>query len=370
MASISLSNIVKQFGDVTVVDKLNLEVEEGEFIVLVGASGCGKSTTLRMIAGLETPTSGNIFIGGKNVTDAPPADRDIAMVFQNYALYPHMNVAQNMSFSLRLAGVSDDEITARVGTAARILSIEHLLLRKPKELSGGQRQRVAMGRAIVREPKVFLFDEPLSNLDAKLRGQMRVELKLLHDRLKKTVVYVTHDQVEAMTLADRIVVFDKGRIQQIGTPSEVFNRPRNLFVAGFIGSPSMNFCNAQVQAHGAGFEFAGGGFSLPVPERLNEAMRARVNTQVVLGIRPQDIRWCPAGVANEALGLTLGVDVSEYLGTETVLVCSSPVSPTEKFTVCVPGQHTVHAHQQYGFALNGAALHVFDAGTGENISLL
>lgn len=370
MASISLKSIVKQFGDVTVVDKLNLDVMEGEFIVLVGASGCGKSTTLRMIAGLETPTSGDIFIGNKDVTEAPPAERDIAMVFQNYALYPHMDVAQNMSFSLRLAKVSDDEIAARVNEAARILSIEHLLHRKPKELSGGQRQRVAMGRAIVREPEVFLFDEPLSNLDAKLRGQMRVELALLHERLKKTVIYVTHDQIEAMTLADRIVVFDKGRIQQIGSPSEVFNRPKNLFVAGFIGSPSMNLFNVHVQLHGNELQFAGNGFSLPVPSRMIESLRARVNTEIVLGIRPQDIRWCPSGAQGEPFGLSLNVDVSEYLGAETVLVCSNPARPVEKFTICVPGQHAVRAHQCYGFALNGDALHVFDAASGVNISLL
>ena len=369
MASISLKNIVKQFGEVTVVDKLNLEVAEGEFIVLVGASGCGKSTTLRMIAGLETPTSGAIHIGDHDVTEAPPAERDIAMVFQNYALYPHMDVAQNMSFSLRLAKVSDDEITARVNEAARILGIEHLLRRKPKELSGGQRQRVAMGRAIVREPKVFLFDEPLSNLDAKLRGQMRVELALLHERLKKTVIYVTHDQIEAMTLADRIVVFDKGRIQQVGTPSEVFNRPANLFVAGFIGSPGMNLFPVRLQLHGHELLFAGNGFSLPVPTRLIGPLTERVNTDVMLGIRPQDIRLCAGGAHGEPFSLTLNVDVSEYLGAETVLVCSNPARPEEKFTVCVPGQHAVHSHQRHAFALNGEALHVFDAASGINISL-
>lgn len=369
VANISLKNVVKQFGDVTVVDKLNLEVHEGEFIVLVGASGCGKSTTLRMIAGLEEVTSGDIFIGGKNVTEMPPAKRDIAMVFQSYALYPHMNVAQNMSFSLRLARVSDDQIAARVNEAARILSIEHLLERKPKELSGGQRQRVAMGRAIVREPRIFLFDEPLSNLDAKLRGQMRVELALLHERMKKTVVYVTHDQVEAMTLATRIVVFDKGQIQQIGSPSEVFNRPSNLFVAGFIGSPSMNFFRAQVQSKGSALWFAGNGFSLPVPNRLFETLSTRINTEVVLGIRPQDIHLRTSTIDREPFGLTLRVDVSEYLGAETVLVCSNPASKAEKFTVCIAGQHAVQPHQNQGFALNGDALHVFDAASGNNISL-
>jgi len=369
VASISLKNIVKRFGDVTVVDKLDLEIGEGEFIVLVGASGCGKSTTLRMIAGLETPTSGAIHIGSHDVTEALPAERDIAMVFQSYALYPHMDVAQNMSFSLRLAKVPDGEITARVGEAARVLGIQHLLHRKPKELSGGQRQRVAMGRAIVREPKVFLFDEPLSNLDAKLRGQMRVELALLHERLKKTVIYVTHDQVEAMTLADRIVVFDKGRVQQVGTPSDVFNRPANLFVAGFIGSPGMNLFTVRLRAQEQGLAFAGNGFSLPVPARLQQSLARRVDTDVVLGIRPQDIRWCAGTRHAEPLALALDVDVCEYLGAETVLACSNPARSEEKFTVCVPGQHAVPRHQRQTFALQGDALHVFDAASGANISL-
>ena len=225
MGYLELESVAKRFGDVSVVEDMSLSAAAGEFVVLVGASGCGKSTTLRMIAGLETPSAGRIVIDGRDVTRATPADRDIAMVFQNYALYPHMNVAENMSFALDLAGASKPEITQRVAAAAKILSIEHLLKRKPKELSGGQRQRVAMGRAIVREPKVFLFDEPLSNLDAKLRGHMRIEIALLHRRLGKTTVYVTHDQIEAMTLADRIVVMDQGRIQQMGKPDDVFNRP-------------------------------------------------------------------------------------------------------------------------------------------------
>ncbi len=243
---LELHKLVKRYGDVTVVQQLDLEIADGEFVVLLGESGCGKSTTLRMVAGLEDVSEGRILIGGKDVTDAHPMARDIAMVFQNYALYPHMNVAQNMSFALRMAGRPRDEIDAKVAKAAKVLEIGHLLERKPKALSGGQRQRVAIGRAIVREPRVFLFDEPLSNLDAKLRGHMRAELALLHERLGKTTVYVTHDQVEAMTLADRIVILDKGLIQQVGTPAQVFNHPANRFVAAFIGTPTMNFFDVRL----------------------------------------------------------------------------------------------------------------------------
>jgi ABC-type sugar transport system ATPase subunit len=269
MAGLELKNVVKRFGDVTVVQQLDLAVQSGEFVVLLGESGCGKSTTLRMVAGLEEVTEGQVLIGGRDVTHAPPMSRDIAMVFQNYALYPHMDVAQNMSFALSLAGRPAAEVNAKVVAAAKVLNIEHLLKRKPKELSGGQRQRVAIGRAIVREPQVFLFDEPLSNLDAKLRGHMRAELALLHRRLAKTTVYVTHDQVEAMTLANRIVIFDKGRIQQVGTPGEVFNQPATLFVAAFIGTPSMNLLPARWvpggQGDGSGGRLRGTGFDWPPP---------------------------------------------------------------------------------------------------------
>jgi ABC-type sugar transport system ATPase subunit len=240
MSGLELSKVVKRFGDVTVVQQMDLAIDEGEFVVLLGESGCGKSTTLRMIAGLEDVSEGQIAIGGRDVTDVAPMARDIAMVFQSYALYPHMDVRQNMSFALRLAGRPAAEIDSKVQAAAKVLNMEHLLARKPKELSGGQRQRVAIGRAIVREPKVFLFDEPLSNLDAKLRVAMRAEIKALHQRLKTTTVYVTHDQIEAMTMADRIVVMHDGIVEQIGTPLELFDRPGNLFVAQFIGSPAMN----------------------------------------------------------------------------------------------------------------------------------
>jgi multiple sugar transport system ATP-binding protein len=282
---------------------------QGEFVVLLGESGCGKSTTLRMIAGLDEVSEGRIFIKGVDVTDVAPKARDIAMVFQNYALYPHMDVAHNMSFALELAGVDKADITRRVNEAAAVLNITHLLQRKPKELSGGQRQRVAIGRCIVREPSVFLFDEPLSNLDAKLRAHMRTELALLHERLGKTTIYVTHDQVEAMTLASRIVIFDKGRIQQVGTPSEVFNQPANLFVAAFIGMPSMNLLEGQVQVQGGQARIAGPGFAFPLPD-------ARLQGQSLMaGVRPQTLR-----LAQGQPMLQLQVDVVEYLGMESLLV--------------------------------------------------
>src|SRR6201993_2520164 len=252
MAEVKLRNVVKRFDDVEAVRSISLDIPDNEFVVLVGPSGCGKSTTLRMIAGLEELTSGDISIGGELVNDLPPKDRDIAMVFQNYALYPHMTAYENMSFGLKLRKFSKDEIRRRVDNAARILDIAELLDRKPKALSGGQRQRVAMGRAIVRNPKVFLFDEPLSNLDAKLRVQMRTEIKRVHQKVKTTTVYVTHDQVEAMTLADRVVVMNNGHIEQIGAPNDLYHNPKTRFVAGFIGSPAMNFIPARLQGNGGG----------------------------------------------------------------------------------------------------------------------
>src|ERR1700757_1736466 len=252
MAQVALRNIVKTFDRTPAVQGIDLDISDREFIVLVGPSGCGKSTTLRMIAGLEEATSGEIYIGDQLVNDVPPKDRDIAMVFQNYALYPHMTVFENMSFGLRLRRVAKAEIRARVEQAAKILDITDLLGRRPKQLSGGQRQRVAMGRAIVRNPKVFLFDEPLSNLDAKLRVQMRTEIKRVHQKVKTTTVYVTHDQVEAMTLADRVVVMNNGHIEQIGAPNDLYHNPKTRFVAGFIGSPAMNFIPARLEGNGGG----------------------------------------------------------------------------------------------------------------------
>ena len=273
MAEVSLRNVVKRFDDVDVVRNISLDIPDNEFVVLVGPSGCGKSTTLRMIAGLEEITAGDIYIGGEVVNDLPPKDRDIAMVFQNYALYPHMSVFENMSFGLKLRKFPKEEIRKRVDHAARILDITELLDRKPKALSGGQRQRVAMGRAIVRNPKVFLFDEPLSNLDAKLRVQMRTEIKRVHQMVKTTTVYVTHDQVEAMTLADRVVVMNGGVIEQIATPQDLYHHPKTRFVAGFIGSPAMNFLRCRLEQNGVGLRVRlSDAISLPVPASQSAAL--------------------------------------------------------------------------------------------------
>ncbi|UXN57710.1 ABC transporter ATP-binding protein [Phyllobacterium zundukense] len=287
MSEIELRNVGKSYGNVPVLSNISLEMGDGEFVVLVGPSGCGKSTLLRMIAGLEDISAGEITIGGKVVNDMRAKERDIAMVFQSYALYPHMKVANNMSFSLKLAGASKQEIRARIQNAAQILGLEKLLDRYPRELSGGQRQRVAMGRAIVRDPRAFLFDEPLSNLDAKLRVKMRSEIKKLHQRLGKTTVYVTHDQTEAMTMADKIVVLNGGKIEQFGPPLELYNDPNNVFVAGFIGSPEINLLQAEVKGDRAVMQ---DGISLPLPVALPEYRK------ITYGIRPQHIRLARDGI--------------------------------------------------------------------------
>src|ERR1700691_480665 len=290
MAEVALRNVVKRFDNVEVVRSINLDIPDNEFVVLVGPSGCGKSTTLRMIAGLEEVTSGDIWIGGDVVNDLPPKDRDIAMVFQNYALYPHMSVFENMSFGLKLRKFPKDEIKRRVDNAARILDITELLDRKPKDLSGGQRQRVAMGRAIVRNPKVFLFDEPLSNLDAKLRVQMRTEIKRVHQMVKTTTVYVTHDQVEAMTLADRVVVMNGGSIEQIATPQDLYHHPKTRFVAGFIGSPAMNFMRCRLEGNGAGLRVRiSDQISLPIPTAQTTRFQALTGKELIFGLRPEHI---------------------------------------------------------------------------------
>ncbi len=365
MAQLELRQLVKRFGDVTVVQQLDLDVAAGEFVVLLGESGCGKSTTLRMVAGLEEVTEGQVLIGGKDVTHAHPMARDIAMVFQNYALYPHMDVAQNMSFALRLAGRPASEITAKVAKAAKVLNIEHLLQRKPKELSGGQRQRVAIGRAIVREPQVFLFDEPLSNLDAKLRGHMRAELALLRERLGKTTLYVTHDQVEAMTLAQRIVIFDKGRIQQVGAPSEVFNRPANAFVAGFIGTPTMNFFDTLCATKNGQPVLRGAGVTLPAPPWL-AGLSLAPEQRLTVGVRPQAFR-----VASQAAALSLRVDVVEYLGTESQVVghLQLPVGGGhgQRVTASVPGDAKSLLHSTLALTVDADALHIFDSQTGRTL---
>jgi ABC-type sugar transport system ATPase subunit len=359
MAGLELKNVVKRFGDTTVVQQMDLKINEGEFVVLLGESGCGKSTTLRMIAGLEEVTEGKIFIGSRDVTNIAPMDRDIAMVFQNYALYPHMDVAENMSFALRLAGRPKAEIDEKVKKAAEILNIEHLLHRKPKELSGGQRQRVAIGRSIVREPKVFLFDEPLSNLDAKLRGHMRAELAILHEKLGKTTVYVTHDQVEAMTLASRIVIFDKGQIQQVGTPSEVFTKPRSVFVAGFIGMPTMNFFKARLSEEDGALLLRGEGFAWAVPDWLLKN-KPRADQALTLGLRPQAFRRA----TTNHVGLTLEVDVVEYLGTESQVVGHMNTPIGQRVSVMLPGDAHSQLHSRIGLEFSVDDIHVFDSETG------
>jgi multiple sugar transport system ATP-binding protein len=318
MAQVQLRKVIKKFDQTEAVRGIDLDIADQEFVVLVGPSGCGKSTTLRMIAGLEETTAGEIVIGGQIVNDLPPKDRDIAMVFQNYALYPHMTVFENMSFGLRLKKFPKREIKARVEQAAQILDITELLARKPKQLSGGQRQRVAMGRAIVRNPKVFLFDEPLSNLDAKLRVQMRTEIKKVHQKVRTTTVYVTHDQVEAMTLADRVVVMNGGRIEQIGTPHELYHAPKTRFVAGFIGSPAMNFLPCRlVEQAGALSVRLGDELSLPVPAERSATYRPHANRELVLGLRPEHITESRAYIAGAEFALP--VDVIEPMGMETMV---------------------------------------------------
>jgi multiple sugar transport system ATP-binding protein len=320
MAQVALRNIVKTFDKTPAVRGIDLDIADREFIVLVGPSGCGKSTTLRMIAGLEECTEGEIYIGDQLVNDVPPKDRDIAMVFQNYALYPHMTVFENMSFGLRLKKFPKVEIKERVEAAARILDITELLDRRPKALSGGQRQRVAMGRAIVRNPKVFLFDEPLSNLDAKLRVQMRTEIKKVHQKVTTTTVYVTHDQVEAMTLADRVVVMNAGRIDQIGTPYEVYHNPRTRFVAGFIGSPMMNLLPCRLVENGSGLTVRlSDWLSFPVPPSREAHYRPRLGSELLFGLRPEHITEARGEAAPGVVPFSARLDVVEPMGMETMV---------------------------------------------------
>src|SRR6201987_4273275 len=320
MAQVALRNIVKTFDRTPAVQGIDLDISDREFIVLVGPSGCGKSTTLRMIAGLEAATSGEIYIGDQLVNDVPPKDRDIAMVFQNYALYPHMTVFENMSFGLRLKKFPKPEIRERVQNAARILDITDLLDRRPKQLSGGQRQRVAMGRAIVRNPKVFLFDEPLSNLDAKLRVKRRPKIKKIHQTVTTTTVYVTHDQVEAMTLADRVVIMNGGRIDQIGTPHEVYHKPRTQFVAGFIGSPTMNFLPCRLVENGGGLTVRlSDWLALPVPASRTARYRPHLGKELTFGLRPEHIIEERANVLPGAAAFDARLDVVEPMGMETMV---------------------------------------------------
>jgi multiple sugar transport system ATP-binding protein len=358
MARVTLENISKNFGTVQAVRDFNLTVEDKEFVILVGPSGCGKSTALRMVAGLEEPSTGNIYIGDRAVNDLPPKDRDIAMVFQEYALYPHMSVYKNMAFGLKLRKFPRNEINQRVREASEILGIGELLERKPKQLSGGQRQRVAVGRAIVRKPAVFLFDEPLSNLDAKLRVQMRAELSKLHDRLQTTIVYVTHDQVEAMTMGTKIVVMKDGLIQQIGSPLGVYNLPVNLFVAGFIGSPVMNFIPCRILPRDGRLFIDAEAFQLPIPENRITHYQSLVGSEAIFGIRPNDIYdrlYAPDRLRENFIRAV--VDVIEPLGSEIHL---NVTAGKHELIACVDTQTSVRVHQEIELAVDLDKMHLFE----------
>ncbi|MEL6915473.1 MAG: sn-glycerol-3-phosphate ABC transporter ATP-binding protein UgpC [Pseudomonadota bacterium] len=355
MPAIKLERLVKRYGPVEVLHGIDLDMAENEFTVLVGPSGCGKSTTLRILAGLESVSDGDILMGGASVKALDPKDRDIAMVFQDYALYPHMNVARNMSFSLRLQKRPQAEIDKKVRETAEILGLSDFLDRKPGELSGGQRQRVAMGRALCRDAGTFLFDEPLSNLDAKLRGQMRAELALMSQRVQKNMIYVTHDQIEAMTLADRIVVMHGGHIQQQGSPEELFKHPANRFVAGFLGSPPMNFLEASLVDEG-GLQARGEGFAITLPAALAKRAKAATSAKVTLGIRPSDLEFNDA--APDGQSIDLSVVVAEYVGAQSVLICDCGGA---RVTVEVKSETPIALGKTLRFAVRSEGLHLFDA---------
>jgi multiple sugar transport system ATP-binding protein len=358
MASVTFDNATRLYpgGVRPAVDKINLEIADGEFLVLVGPSGCGKSTTLRMLAGLEEVNAGRILIGDRDVTHVPPKDRDIAMVFQNYALYPHMTVAENMGFALKIAGVAKEERAARVLEAAKLLDLEPYLARKPKALSGGQRQRVAMGRAIVRKPQVFLMDEPLSNLDAKLRVQTRTQIASLQRRLGVTTVYVTHDQVEAMTMGDRVAVLKDGLLQQVATPRELYENPTNVFVAGFIGSPAMNLLQLPIVDGGVQF----GNTVLPVAANILAKTNAK---SITVGIRPEGLHVS----ANE--GIEVDVDVVEELGADGFLYGRSHLDGAEQeITARVDGRVHPHKGETVFLKAEGGIVHLFDVETGERLN--
>jgi multiple sugar transport system ATP-binding protein len=363
MANIALEHITKRYGDgYEAVKDLNLEVADGEFMILVGPSGCGKSTALRMVAGLEDITDGELKIGGQVVNDRAPKDRDIAMVFQNYALYPHMTVRENMGFALKLAKTPESEIDQKVSEAARILDLEQHLDRKPANLSGGQRQRVAMGRAIVRNPSAFLMDEPLSNLDAKLRVQMRAEISTLQKRLRTTTVYVTHDQIEAMTMGDRIAVMNRGELQQVGSPLEVYEEPATLFVASFIGTPPMSFLPAVLTAGGT--RVAASGFTLPVPEPFRAAAAGRDGMKVVLGLRPENIR--EASTVGDLVPVAVQVEFVEPLGHEVIV--HGRIG--DDLLVAKVGPHRApQTGATVDLVVEAAAAHLFDVATEKRLGL-
>ena len=365
MAHVELTDLVKEFDDVTAVDGISLDIPDESFTVLVGPSGCGKTTTLRLIAGLERATDGEIRIGENIVNDARAYERDIAMVFQNYALYPHKTVRDNMRFGLEQHDTDEEIITERVQETAELLQIEELLDRRPSELSGGQQQRVALGRAIVRDPAVFLMDEPLSNLDAKLRVQMRAELNKLHEELSTTTVYVTHDQVEAMTLADQIAVMDNGQIQQIGEPTHVYSNPRNMFVAGFLGSPSMNFLEGTLEESAAGkFELDLGGAIHNVPDEFTDALESYLGDCVTLGIRPENIALNQDGVPANVHPAT--VEVVEPQGEKTVLELELDTGQSIK--AAVDPDTTVEMGDAVNLRFDRDSLQYFDPATGKSLT--
>ncbi|HZM72175.1 MAG TPA: sn-glycerol-3-phosphate ABC transporter ATP-binding protein UgpC [Candidatus Polarisedimenticolia bacterium] len=364
MATVTFEHVTKRFGDFVAVNDNNLEIQDGEFMVLVGPSGCGKTTSLRMIAGLEEISSGTLKIGDRVVNDVAPKDRDIAMVFQSYALYPHMSVRDNLAFGLKLRKVPKADIERRVGDAARILGLENMLQRKPRELSGGQRQRVALGRAIVREPAVFLMDEPLSNLDAKLRVQTRAEIARLHQRLKTTTVYVTHDQVEAMTMGSRIAVMDKGEIQQVGTPQNLYDHPNNRFVAGFIGSPSMNFADVATNGGGPAATLNGDGLTATVPSRYRDALGQKPDRKLVAGFRPEHLEL---GEVADSASIRGTAEVVEYLGNEELLHVTVQ-GRTDDIVAVVASAHRVKPGDVLDLKVPLSRLHLFDADSGEALA--
>jgi len=358
MASVTYEKVTKRFGDVVAVNSLDIEIEDKEFLVLVGPSGCGKTTALRLLAGLEEITDGQILIGDRVVNDVPPKDRDIAMVFQSYALYPHMTVFDNMAFGLKLRKTPKDEIKRRVQEAAEILGIEQLLDRKPRQLSGGQRQRVAVGRAIVREPKVFLFDEPLSNLDAKLRVQTRAEITKLHARLATTFIYVTHDQVEAMTMATRIAVIKDGLLQQLDTPQNLYDYPANVFVGGFIGSPSMNFFNAKLVRSNGGLTIETSTFNVAVPKDKISVYQGHEGKNVILGIRPEDIHdphFTPPNITPAEVETR--VEVTELMGNEIYLHMTNG---SDLFVGRVDPRTTAKMGENFKVVFNMDNMHLFE----------
>jgi len=368
MARILLENVTKVFdGRIRAVSNFNLEVTDGEFMVIVGPSGCGKTTTLRMIAGLETVTSGNIYIGEKHVNNVSPRDRDVAMVFQNYALYPHMNVYQNMAFALKMRNIHRAEVKKRVLEAVELLDISHLLYRKPKDLSGGECQRVALGRAIVREPRAFLFDEPLSNLDAGLRLTTRAELKSLHQRLRTTTIYVTHDQAEAMSLGDRISIMRNGEIQQTAVPMEVYERPVNRFVAGFLGTPPMNFFEGNIKIENGTAYFIIGNVTIGLPQSLSTVLSDYHDKQMVLGVRPENISLQQFSGQNDN-AVTATVNIIEPIGNRTDVYLTH--SSGQKFVAEIGPHILLQADNKVKMYINLERIHIFEPGeTGVNVTL-